>query len=224
LECPRTLATGFYDGFQLVHYRDGSSYSEKHTRDVKILNEWVRRIGDPVLLPRALFHLAQAYHALKLNDEALETYRKHLEVETFTNYRFQSRYHIALILLSINTHYDDVRRAFLESIFEEQDGILRWEPYYHLARLARQTGRVNECLFYSNAALKAPPLDHSRMPLFIDAAVFHWKLELERAHCMLQYGFKKEAKELYVQIVRRPLMKNAEMRDWILSEIRKIKS
>lgn len=221
LDCPTTLTHGFYNGLQLVHHRDGSSYDVKHERDIRLLEGWLYKVGTPELVPRALFHLAQAHHALKHAEEAIKVYRRHLEVESYTNYRYQSRLHIAKLLLWQNRPYLEVREAFIDSILEN-DGVFRWESYYHLARLARQVGRVNECLMYGNAGLNAPPLDHMRVPLFIDASIYHWKLEMELAHCLFLSGRKQEAKALYEDILKRPLMKNQEAREWIESEIKKI--
>jgi len=221
LDCPSHLSYGYYNGLQLVHHRDGSSYDVKHVRDVTLLTAWIREVGTPDLLPRALFHLAQAYHAQYDAENAIATYKRHLEVENYLNYRYQSRLHIAKLLLWMNRPYAEVRDAFLESLFEH-DGLWRFESYYHLARLARQVGRVNECLLYSNAALKAPPLDHSRAPLFIEPTVYYWKLEMERAHCLFLYGLKQEAKSIYMELLARPMMKNEEVRTWIENELKKI--
>lgn len=221
LECPPTLTHGYYGGFQLVHHRDGSSYDVKHQRDIALLEAWLYKVGTLELVPRALFHLAQAHHALQHADEAIKIYKRHLDMESFSNYKFQSRLHIAKLLLWKNRPYAEVREAFIDSI-AEHDGVFRQEPYYHLARLSRQVGRINECIMYGSAGLGAPPVDHSRKPLFLDTSIYNWKLAMEHAHCIMLSGRKKEAKLLYEEIIGRPLMKNTEAREWILSEIKNL--
>lgn len=219
LQCSHTLSHDYYRDIQLVHHRDGSSYGEKHERDIKLLTDWLSEVNSGALRPRALFHLAQAHHALKNYEQALVYYRKHISIERYTNYRYQSRYHVGKVLLAQNVAFEVIERAFMDSIDLEQDGVFRWESYYHLARISRQTGRINKCLLYSGAALSAPALEHERMPLFIEASIYNWRLELERAHCFFLSDRKAKALVMYEELLARPSFKNAESRAWLEKEL-----
>lgn len=223
LQCDGEYSHAYYNDFRVVHHKDGSSYPIKHQRDIELLEKWLYKVNNPQIRPRALFHLAQAHHALEQYEKALEWYHKHLEVEKFTNYRFQSKYHIAKIILAQHKTYEEIEKAFLDALLLEYDGVFRWEPYYHLARISRQTNRITKCLMYSGAGVSSPSFDHTRMPLFIEHLIYHWKLELERAHCLFLYGRKSEAALLYKNILTRPLFTDIEDRVWLEKELEKMK-
>jgi tetratricopeptide (TPR) repeat protein len=201
LHCDGEIRRGYYHGFHLVHHADGSNRRTKFERDASLLLDWL--IETPAShedVARAYFYLAQSYEGLGNVSQARDAYETHLRYETFTNYRYMSRYRIAALSMRLNASAADVERLFLESL-DEHDGIFRWEPYYYLAFMAEKRGQLHRCVMWTSAALGAPPVDYGRMPLFLEGNVYDSELEEQRAFCLLRLGRRDEARRIYERLL-----------------------
>jgi len=208
LECTSTTLThGHFSGFHFIHHQDGASRDTKHTRDIMLLSKWLTEINEPDLIPRATFYLASAYDAIGNHTIAQTYYLDHLNVETFTNYRFQSRYRLALIAVNAQKPSDELTSLFLSAL-DEYEGVERWEIYYYLARAARAHGHYNQCIMYTGAALQSPKLGRRFRPLFLEPVIYDWALEEERAFCLRAAGRALEAGTLYRAIIDRGNVNN----------------
>jgi glycosyltransferase involved in cell wall biosynthesis len=181
--------TGYYNSpsFYFVDHSDGSNRPNKVKRDIGLLEEWLRLYGakrdEPDwrndLWARALYYLARARE--DANDTALAVglYEKHDTVQPWTNYRFYGRFRLALITLQKfreqnRSHaWPEVENAFVRAIDAPfGDGIWRREPYYYLTWFHCELHHWTRCWLWSKAALATPPIDYSRMPLFLEPALY----------------------------------------------------
>lgn len=209
LDCGTNATTTTHFGLHLIHHHDSDARQTgaKFERDISLLQQWISTNDD--LLPRALFYLATSLEGAGKDADAVEMYKRHLQLETFSNYRYQSRYQIARI--SIRTNKSESVNLFLEAI-REYDGVTRYEPFYYLARMARVGGDYNACIALTGAAISAPPIDHARKPLFLEPAIYHWALEEERAFCLMKTHRTSEARDLYAKLLTRVTNKSARTR------------
>ena len=213
------VSIGHYTRFYYIDYADGKSRPEKLTRDIRLLEGWLRYVNETDLRPRALYYLARAYEDDGQLKAAMQTYERHNAVQVFTNYLFYAKYRMALItmqntfqdVMNVNLtdpRYDGVlasadvkvEAAFWQAI-TEHDGFFRQEPLYWLARYFRQRGYLNKCIVYASAGLHLPSIDHDRMPLFLETHVQEWALREELAYCLKLKGRKEESVEHYKHIL-----------------------
>jgi tetratricopeptide (TPR) repeat protein len=203
LECPQTILPlgkrnttfGHYDGFYHVDHADGKSRPEKVSRDISLLKGWLSAVNETDLIPRALYYLARAYEDAGNLIDAMDKYREHNTIQPFTNYLFYAKYRMALIHVKLNKTYSVVERSFLDA-YQEYDGYFRREPLYYLTRLARLNGLANKCILYGTAGMNTPPIDHARMPLFLEPALFEWALQEELAYCLIHMKQTQRAREI----------------------------
>ena len=183
--------TGYYNApaFHFVDHSDGSNRPGRLQRDIALLEEWMRRYeethsrNDPDwrndLWARALYYLGRAKEDAGQGEDALLFYEAHDAVQPWTNYRFYARYRSALIHLD---HYRKrnqtegwgrVESHFIQAIGAPfGDGTFRREPFYYLTWLHYELGHWVQCRAWAQAALATPAIDYSRMPLFLEPALF----------------------------------------------------
>jgi glycosyltransferase involved in cell wall biosynthesis len=200
----KNLTYASYDGFYYIDYADGSNRANKLERDARLLEQWLVEKNETDLRGRALYYLARTYEDQNKLDEALATYKLHDKEQTFTNYLFYSAYRVGLVYLKQNkTKYAE--SAFLRA-HATNDGYFRREPLYYLARLARFKSNLNACIMYGTAGIYAPPVDHARVPLFLEMNVYEWVLHEELAYCYVLKGKPELAAQLYRSILDKPTL------------------
>lgn len=190
LDCCAGPTTGYYNGpsaFHFVDHSDGSNRPNKVKRDIALLEDWLRLYGDkrnesdwrPDLWARALYYLARAREDAGDTALAVGLYEKHDDVQPWTNYRFYGRYRVALIRLQQFREqktpqvWPEVEDAFVRAIGSPfGDGAFRREPFYYLTWLHCELHHWVRCRTWAQAALATPRLDYSRMPLFLEPALF----------------------------------------------------
>jgi glycosyltransferase involved in cell wall biosynthesis len=227
---------GHHSSFYYVDHADGVSRPEKLSRDITLLQKWLRhQKNETDLRPRALYYLARAQEDSGQFKEALKTYALHDAEQSYTNYQFYSLYRQALIKLHLRNQnrlsvpFDEVERAFLLA-HAHYDGYFRAEPLYHLARLHRleqngnSSGAISQCVIYASAAVHAPPVNHDRMPLFLDVYVYEWAAQEELAYCLSLLGntaaHRRQVQRLYRDILdRNPATLDAASRKRIESAV-----
>jgi len=207
------LTQGTYKGYVYKHdYWKGGSKSDKYERDARLLQQWIKDTANNTteqdLFPRALFYLGRSYQGMGNYSAAIKTYEQHRQSEIYTNYWFYSRYARAQSIFRLcgqnftdcGYTFQEVERAYLDA-HEELDGYFRREPLYYLARMHSSNGNYTRCLLYTSAALGLPPIDQSRMPLFVERVVYNWALEEQHAHCLEHLGRKELAHQHYKRLL-----------------------
>lgn len=181
LDCCNST-TGYYNALYWMDHSDGVSRPAKLKRDINLLEQWLyeynrtrREAGWRVdWYARGLYYLARAHEDSNHTHEAYLLYQQHNAVQPWTSYQFYARYRMALITLNEQRHagkhanWTRVEQAFLEA-YSGPDGYFRREPLYYLAYMFHELHQWNRCVLYASAGLAAPPVDHSRVPLFLEA-------------------------------------------------------
>lgn len=184
-----TTKTGYYAPLYWVDHSDGASRPDKLRRDINLLEEWIYHYNRTLakspterrqdLYGRALYYLARAHEDSGALDEALDLYRVHQMNQPWTNYQFQGLYRMAIIQLNQfrakGGDWRPVEAAFLEA-YGGPDGYFRREVLYYLMWMFSDLHQWNRCILYASAGLSAPPVDHSRMPLFLEAEKYELSL------------------------------------------------
>jgi glycosyltransferase involved in cell wall biosynthesis len=196
--------TGYYSSLYWVDHSDGSSRPGKLVRDINLLEEWIYHYNKTLspaerrqdLYARALYYLARAHEDAGHPEQALDLYRIHQLNQPWTNYQFQGLYRMALIKLSLyraqssNGRLDNdwrpVEAALLDA-YGGPDGYFRREVLYYLMWMFSELHQWNRCILYAAAGLSAPPVDHSRMPLFLEPEKYEFDLfQKGLDHCVYQ--------------------------------------
>jgi tetratricopeptide (TPR) repeat protein len=199
LDCEHGATMGFYNAYYYIDHADGSNRHKRLTRDANLLNGWLNAVNTTRIRPRALYYLARTYEEQNRYDEALEVYGKHIKEETTTNYHYYSRYRIALIHMwqfqhecekmggdsCSTTRAAEVERFFLQA-FYTYDGYFRRESLYYIAWLWQRLNNYSKCIMYASAALSLPPIDQTRMPLFLESYVYETDANATIPTCLRQ--------------------------------------
>lgn len=185
LDCCNETKTGYFAPLYWVDHSDGASRPKKLERDITLLEEWIYHYNRTLakspneqrqdLYGRALYYLARAHEDAGHPEQALQLYQIHQVNQPWTNYQFQGRYRTALIKLHQyrnngqkgNGDWRPIEAAFLEA-YGGADGYFRKEVLYYLMWMFQELRQWNRCILYASAGLAAPPVDHSRMPLFLE--------------------------------------------------------
>lgn len=166
LECDNAggITFGNYHGFYIkLHH----AHLVDHDTNIRLLESWIRTYNGTheavELLGRALFFLAQSYEESGQLERALKAYECHNKEQQFTNYLFYAHYRMAMIRNSSDG---------LLAAHAQLDGYFRREPLFQLALRARAKQNWSACLIYATAALGMPSVDQSRMPLYLETALY----------------------------------------------------
>lgn len=181
------LTTGYYNDVSFVDHADGGNRPGRLERDIRLLEEWLQHYDQmrnqfdwrPDFWARALYYLGRAYEDNGDSEKAYTTYREHNAVQPWTNYQFYGRYRMAQLKLREFRHRNDsrawraVEEAFVDAIQSPfGDGLWRREPYYHLVWFHCELAHWARCWAWAQAALATPPIDYSRMPLFLEPVLY----------------------------------------------------
>lgn len=189
LQCDRGTQ-GFYNGFYYEDHADGKSRPEKLQRDIRLLHAWLERRNETDLRSRALYYLARAYEDSGNLTDALHWYRRHnAEPNATLNYLWYAHYRIMRVALTQGTN---VTEAYLERVataaMDQWDGYYRKEPYYFLARYFRLRDNLGKAFRYALTGTFLPPVNHQRMPLFLETDIYDWAMEEEYAYLLYRKG------------------------------------
>jgi len=149
---------------------DGGSKDNKFTRDIKLLlNEIQEKPGDP----RAHFYLANSYFDSKQYSEAINMYKKRIELNGWEEEIFYSYYRIGKSYECLK----DIPKAiyyYLEA-YDSHPG--RVEPIYSLIKLYRIKNKPELANLFFKQAIN---IDHPpACALFVESDVYAYKLFYE---------------------------------------------
>ena len=162
---------------------DGGSKADKFERDVRLLEEELRR--DPSNV-RAMFYLAQSYRALGDHGKALLWYRRRIAAGGWIEEVWYAQYAIGLMHASVGETAAAVR-AFHAAIRLDPT---RAEPYFHLALHLRNSHRQRLAAAYARRGLELP-LPGDRV-LFLERDVYEHGLLRELSIAAFYTGGREE--------------------------------
>ncbi len=173
----------------------GVTPEQKYLRDARLLEEELRRNpGDR----RSVFYLAQSYRDAGRPEQALEHYRRRTRMGGWSEERFCAQLECAKLMMRLGGTAGAIRQAV------EQACAIRparaAEALYVLARYYRKRRRYRDGYLYARQALEAErPADR----LFVEPAVYRWKLADEVAVCAYWVGELDHAAALNQELLER---------------------
>lgn len=149
---------------------DGGAKGDKYTRDLQLLKQGV--IDEPGNA-RYVFYLAQTYRDLNIIDDAIETYKKRLEMVGWNEEIWYSMYMIGKMLLFNKNNPVDGEQWLLKA---HSYNIKRAEPMYYLSKYFRENGNPHKAFIYCSMGREIKNPDSH---LFIEKPVYDYLLDLE---------------------------------------------
>ena len=125
---------------------------------------------------RSAFYLAQSHYDNGDHDQALHWYRKRVILGGWWEEIFYSKLRIGQCLESLGKGFGEVSAAYLDC-FEYRPQ--RAEPLFELARMCREHKRHQAGYLYARAGVDIPFPENDL--LFVNAAVYRWRLQDELA-------------------------------------------
>jgi len=163
---------------------DGGCKGDKFPRDLALLVKGVEE--DPTNV-RYVFYLAQTYHAMGKWEEAIEAYKKRIELGGWFEEVWYSHYMIAKTYDTLGDMYQF--EEWVQRAYAFYPG--RSEALYHLARSLRNRGEHYKAMHYIQIGKKIPL---SKDSLFIERDTYTGLFEYEESVCRYYtLGTKREA-------------------------------
>jgi len=173
--------------FSLIYKRIGggsrSNNPEKYLKDVEILKQEL--LKDPTN-SRYMFYLGQSCKDAGLLEEALITFDKRSKMEGWDEETWIALYEAAQLAVTLDFSLSEIFQRYLH-IFEVRP--TRAEPLYELARFCRLREKFHLAFLFAAAALQVPIPTNDQ--LFIDIAMYKWKILDEYAISAYWCGFKE---------------------------------
>lgn len=172
--CDDKDESGNRDDLYIDDIGDGGAKADKFERDIRLLTQGL--IDEPKN-ERYLFYLAQSYSNLGKKTEAIEFYKKRIEVggwfeEIFISYLHLGEIYDTLKEVEKAIHYWSLGYEHLHS---------RSETLFRIVNKYRHMGKNKLALLYLEKALKIPyPKDQV---LFIEHPVYNYRLLEELSIC-----------------------------------------
>jgi len=151
---------------------DGGAKTDKYTRDIRLLKKGLE--DDPTNI-RYLFYLANSYKDINDYDNAIETYKKRIELNGWFEEVWVSYFSIGLCYMKKN----DAVNAIYYWMEAYNYFPLRIENLYQIIKYYRESGKYNAAysfyLMAENIKSKLNNLDY----LFLHKDVYDYKLDYE---------------------------------------------
>jgi glycosyltransferase involved in cell wall biosynthesis len=165
------------DAIVLHHHCDGARRPEKFQRDLDLL---LQEVAAEPENPRSWYYLANTERDLKMKDQAIESFRKRIELGGWDEETFDAMLQAAMLA-------DDIAGLLAAWNFRPT----RAEPLYELAWRCRNRGWHQVAYMVSNLGSELPvPLGDM---LFVRRWVYDWGLEFELSIAAYNVGRVEEA-------------------------------
>lgn len=166
------------------HHTDGGNRKDKFERDVKLLKETINENPNN---RRAYFYLGETYRNMDKPQDAIEAYRKRIELGGWKEEVYYSIYQLGRMFTRIK-ELDQARITLMDAWeFRPQ----RLEALHALSIILRETKKYNTaCLFLKKALETKFPKDDV---LFVEKPVYDYLLRFEYSINVYYSGNKKEA-------------------------------
>jgi glycosyltransferase involved in cell wall biosynthesis len=161
---------------------DGGCKSDKFERDARLLEEGLEKEPDNV---RYMFYLAQTYHCIGRDKDAIQMYKKRFRAGGWDEERWYSLY-------MIGQSYHKLKEIakfekYMNLAYEFRPS--RAEPLHKLAKYFRETSQHYKCYHYILAGKKIPMSPDS---LFVETEVYTDFFHYEETICLYYLNNKKD--------------------------------
>ncbi len=181
-------------GAHFIDYVDGSSRSEKHARDIRLL---LKGLESEPHNARYRFYLAQTYFDANELARAADAYRARISMGDWDEEIYYSLYRLGVIALRIQGSEADIVQAFLDCFNFRPS---RTEPLYELARYYRQQQKYAPGYLFAKAASAIPFPSGDR--LFVSRDVYEIWIRDELAICAYHTGRYQESQDLCTRLLQ----------------------
>lgn len=152
--------------------RSKVSLQEKYARDIEVLRKALIDLPDN---PRYTFYLAQALNESGQQHEAIEMYRRRIELGGWGEEVYQSKFLTAVLKERIGASYAEVVAAYLDAYDYRPQ---RAESACELARYLRTQERYAAAFAFARIACS---IESTEDLLLVDLSVYHWRARDELA-------------------------------------------
>lgn len=161
---------------------DGGCKSDKFERDARLLEQGLEKEPENV---RYMFYLAQTYHCLNRDRDAIRMYKKRFNAGAWDEERWYSLYMIGASYLNLK----EVAKfeKYMNLAYEFRPS--RAEPLYKLSKYFREKGDHYKSYHY---ALMGKNVPMSKDSLFIETNVYTGLFDYEQTICLYYLNQKKE--------------------------------
>jgi len=161
---------------------DGGCKSDKFERDARLLEEGLQKEPENV---RYMFYLAQTYHCLGRDKDAIRLYKQRFRAGSWDEERWYSLYMIGQSYMNLK----EIAKfeKYMNLAYEYRP--TRAEPLYKLAKYFREAGNHYKCYHYTALGKKIPPTNDS---LFVESDVYKDLFHYEETICMYYLNNKKD--------------------------------
>jgi tetratricopeptide (TPR) repeat protein len=200
LSCPDGFSQDKLPGVWLEHHGDGGNRHDKFERDLEFLEADIKEDPNDI---RAVFYLANTYRDLGRSQEALELYRRRVELGGWD----EEVYYTLVQIADITGDTDDYLRAYS---FRPT----RKEALHRLTRKLNQKSYHKAAFIFGGAGVAQPPSDDI---LFVDAEADDFAMEFEYAIAAWWVGEREEAGRIFRDLLTRDLPQH--YRDSVVSNL-----
>lgn len=161
---------------------DGGCKSDKFERDARLLEEGLQKEPENV---RYMFYLAQTYHCIGRDKDAIQMYKKRFKAGGWDEERWYSLYMIGQSYHKLKDYARFEKYMILAYEFRPS----RAETVHKLAKHFRETSQHYKCYHYILAGKKIPMSTDS---LFVETEVYTDFFHYEETICLYYLNNKKE--------------------------------
>lgn len=194
LDCLDPVTAKPFDELVVIHHSDGGTRPEKHDRDLALLLAYLAEHPDDA---RNTFYLAQTYWFMGRHTEALEAYRRRVNLGGFE----EERYYSLLRIGDLHVTAGDIA----EALWAWQQAVTvrprRAEAYHRLGRTLNQHRQWWAARVWLEHAAALPPSDDL---LFVEHWVETWGVAFELALANWWTGKRDAADTVFAALVERP--------------------
>ncbi|MBS0625621.1 MAG: glycosyltransferase [Verrucomicrobia bacterium] len=180
-----------------LYHNDGkrSRDPKKKYNDLELLEGAARK--DPTN-PRNTFYLAQTYRGLQMYSEAIEVYKRRVELKGSEEEIYSSLYWIGRLQQELEMDPDLFIKSYCKA---HQYNPTRIEPLYGIAGYYIKTTNYLMAYLLTSYALAAPAL--SPTATFVLKWMYDWGVLLEHAICCSHLGKKEELQKAIEVLLKR---------------------
>jgi glycosyltransferase involved in cell wall biosynthesis len=188
--------------FWVEHHADGGSRADKFEREIALLLEdWAERPGDP----RAAFYLARSYDDTGHDDQAIEWYRRRLELGGWEEESFYSRFRLGACLVRAGHGEEgcgELWRAWGERHWRAEP-VLVLAEYYRGLGLWRLAWEACQLAFSHAGAKPDGGVVGTVDALFVDTSALQWGIAYEASIAAWYVGERERGRRLSTFLLSR---------------------
>lgn len=172
--------------------RSQQSLEQKYEKDIEVLQRALRDLPDN---PRYTFYLAQGLNERGRLQEAMDVYRRRVQIGGWFEEVYYSKFQIACLKERMGASYAEVVAAYLD-VYDYRPQ--RAEALCELARYLRMNGRHAAAYAFARIACSIPQPDDL---VIVDTGVYRWRARDELAIASFSLGDYSACVWLYEEIL-----------------------